>query len=60
MQRLRDEYKADIDVVKLAGELVIDGIIASGDLRREVARRFERYAHKVEERPRKKHMVPPV
>jgi acetyl-CoA carboxylase carboxyltransferase component len=60
VQRLRDEYRADIDLVKLASEMVIDGVVPSGDLRREVARRFERYAHKVEERPKKKHLVPPV
>ena len=60
VQRLRDEYRADIDLEKLASEMVIDAIVPSSDLRREVARRFERYADKVEERPRKKHMVPPV
>lgn len=60
VQRLRDEYRADIDLVKLASDLVIDAVIPSSELRREVSRRFERYAHKVEERPRKKHIVPPV
>ena len=34
-------------------ELIIDGIIPSSDLRREVSRRFARHAGKVEERPRK-------
>jgi acetyl-CoA carboxylase carboxyltransferase component len=60
VQRLRDEYRADIDLVKLASEMVVDAIVPSADLRREVARRFERYAQKVETRPRKKHLVPPV
>jgi acetyl-CoA carboxylase carboxyltransferase component len=60
VQKLRDEYRADVDLVKLASEMVIDAIVPSADLRREVARRFERYAHKVEARPKKKHMVPPV
>src|SRR5208282_2858579 len=58
--KLRDEYRADIDLVKLASEMVIDGIVPCGDLRHQVSRRFERYAHKIEERPRKKHIVPPV
>lgn len=58
--RLRDEYRADVDLEKLASEMVIDGIIPSADLRREVARRFARYEGKVEERPRKKHIVVPV
>jgi acetyl-CoA carboxylase carboxyltransferase component len=60
VQKLRDEYRADVDLEKLASDLIIDGIIPTSDLRREVARRFERYAGKVEERPRKKHLVPPV
>jgi acetyl-CoA carboxylase carboxyltransferase component len=60
VHRLREEYRADIDLVKLASEMVIDGIVPAGDLRREISRRFERYAHKVEGRPHKKHMVPPV
>jgi acetyl-CoA carboxylase carboxyltransferase component len=58
--KLRDEYRADIDIVKLASEMVIDGIIPTADLRREIARRFERHADKTESRPRKKHLVPPV
>jgi len=60
VEKLRAEYRADIDLEKLASELVIDAIVPASDLRRQVARRFERYADKVEERPRKKHMVPPV
>jgi acetyl-CoA carboxylase carboxyltransferase component len=60
VQRLRDEYRADVDLEKLASELVIDAVIPSSALRREVARRFERYADKHEERPRKRHIVPPV
>ncbi|AUX41522.1 carboxylase [Sorangium cellulosum] len=60
VQKLRDEYRADVDLEKLASELVIDAVVPTGSLRREVARRFDRYAGKVEERPRKKHLVPPV
>jgi acetyl-CoA carboxylase carboxyltransferase component len=60
VKRLRDEYREDVDLVKLASELVVDAIVPSSELRREVARRFERCAHRVQERPRKKHMVPPV
>ena len=60
VKRLRDEYRADIDLEKLASELVIDAVIPTTDLRREVARRFDRYANKYDERPKKKHLVPPV
>ncbi|MDC0742228.1 acyl-CoA carboxylase subunit beta [Polyangium mundeleinium] len=60
VKRLRDEYREDVDLVKLASEMVIDGIVPTTALRDEIARRFSRYAGKVEERPRKKHIVPPV
>lgn len=60
VQKLRDEYRADVDLLKLGAELVVDAIVPTTDLRREIARRFDRYASKREERPRKKHMVPPV
>jgi len=60
VKRLRDEYREDVDLVKLASEMVIDGIVPTTALREEIVRRFSRYAGKVEERPRKKHIVPPV
>ncbi|UQA59255.1 acyl-CoA carboxylase subunit beta [Polyangium aurulentum] len=60
VKKLRDEYREDIDLVKLASELVVDAVVPSTALRREIIRRFSRYAGKLEERPRKKHLVPPV
>ena len=58
--KLRDEYRADIDVMKLASELVIDAVVPGDRLRTELVTRFARYADKEEPRPRKKHMVLPV
>jgi len=40
VERLRDEYKKDIDVFRLAADLHIDGIVAGDDLRDELIRRF--------------------
>jgi len=60
VQKLRDEFRANIDIEKLASEMIIDAVIPSGDLRHEISRRFARYAGKREERPKKKHMVPPM
>jgi acetyl-CoA carboxylase carboxyltransferase component len=60
VERLRDEYRADIDVQKLASELAIDAIVPAERLRDEIAARFARYADKREPRPAKKHLVPPV
>jgi acetyl-CoA carboxylase carboxyltransferase component len=58
--RLRDEYRGDIDLMKLASELVIDAVIPGERLRSEIAARFERYAGKRVPRRTKKHIVPPV
>jgi acetyl-CoA carboxylase carboxyltransferase component len=57
---LREEYKADIDLMKLASELVIDAVVPGERLRTEISARFARFEDKVEPRPRRKHMVPPV
>ena len=58
--KLRAEYKEDIDLVKLASELVVDAVVPSERLRDELVRRFAIYSRKKEARPPKKHMVPPV
>jgi methylmalonyl-CoA decarboxylase subunit alpha len=39
----REEYSADIDILHLASELVVDAVIEPDDLRSELVRRF-RYA----------------
>jgi methylmalonyl-CoA decarboxylase subunit alpha len=58
--KLRDEYRADIDLMKLASEMVIDAVIPGERLRDELVRRFEAYADKAEALPDRKHMVIPV
>lgn len=60
VQKLRDEYREDIDLVKLASELVVDAVVPTESLRAEVARRFARHADKEEPRPPKRHLVPPM
>jgi acetyl-CoA carboxylase carboxyltransferase component len=60
VERLREEYRADIDVHKLAAELAIDAIVPTDRLRAEIVARFARYEQKRETRPSKKHLVPPV
>lgn len=60
VQKLREEYREDVDLFKLASELVIDDIVPFERLRADLSARFARYADKVEARPPKKHLVPPV
>jgi acetyl-CoA carboxylase carboxyltransferase component len=57
---LRDAYKADIDILKLASELVVDAVVSGDALREEIVRRFARAEGRREPRPAKKHIVPPV
>jgi methylmalonyl-CoA decarboxylase subunit alpha len=58
--RLRAEYEADIDIVRLASELVIDDIVQPDDLPGELARRFA--AARGKDRPvvRRRHPISPV
>jgi acetyl-CoA carboxylase carboxyltransferase component len=60
VERLRAEYREDIDLTKIASELVVDHVVQPGDLRAEIVRRFAAYEHKDEPRPKKKHLVSPV
>jgi acetyl-CoA carboxylase carboxyltransferase component len=58
--KLRDEYRADIDLVKLASEMVVDAVVPGERLREEIARRLGRCEGRREERAPKRHLVPPV
>ncbi|MGO9216451.1 MAG: acyl-CoA carboxylase subunit beta [Streptosporangiaceae bacterium] len=59
-QRLRAEYEADIDVLRLASELVIDDIVQPGELRAELIRRFAAAAGKDRSFSRRRHGITPV
>ena len=59
-ERLRAEYEADIDVLRLASELVIDDIVPAGELRAELVRRFAAAAGKDRSFSRRRHGVTPV
>jgi acetyl-CoA carboxylase carboxyltransferase component len=58
--RLREEYRADIDVVRLASDLVVDAVVPGDRLRAELGVRLRRAETKREPRAPKKHLVPPV
>jgi len=60
VQKLRDEYNADIDIVRLASELVVDAIVEPEQLRAELVRRFAAYAGKDRSFSRRRHGVTPV
>jgi acetyl-CoA carboxylase carboxyltransferase component len=56
----RAEYQQDIDVYRLASEMVIDGIIQPNDLREELVKRLAAYESKNLTFTRRKHPVYPV
>ncbi|MDQ1696137.1 MAG: methylmalonyl-CoA decarboxylase subunit alpha [Frankiaceae bacterium] len=60
VQKLRDEYNTDIDIVRLASELVVDSIVEPEDLRAELAQRFAAYQGKDRTFSRRRHGVTPV
>jgi acetyl-CoA carboxylase carboxyltransferase component len=58
--KMRDEYRADVDLEKLASELVIDGIVPYANVRAELAQRFAQLQTKRRTRVNRRHLVPPV
>jgi acetyl-CoA carboxylase carboxyltransferase component len=60
VQALRDEYRADVDLMKLASELVVDEVVPGDELRLQLEQRFETYARRFQPRSAKKHGVLPV
>jgi methylmalonyl-CoA decarboxylase subunit alpha len=59
-QRLRAEYEADIDVLRLASELVVDDVVEPEDLRAQLIRRFAAARGKDRSFSRRRHGVTPV
>src|SRR5438094_579066 len=60
VQQLREEYKADIDIYKLAAEQVVDAIIPGDRLRAEIVRRFAAAAQRDRPLTPKRRSVTPV
>ncbi len=59
-ERLRAEYAADIDILHLASELVVDAVIQPDDLRTELVRRFALAAGRRREWPARHNPITPV
>jgi methylmalonyl-CoA decarboxylase subunit alpha len=60
VEELRNEYAAEIDILHLASELVVDAVIQPEDLRSELVRRFGLYTTASREWPAKHNPVTPV
>lgn len=57
VEKQRAEYRRDIDIRKLASEMVVDELVLPRDLRTEIVNRFEMHQDNVKERPDRKHGV---
>ena len=56
----REEYNQNIDIYRLASEMIVDDIIQPNDLRAELIKRFEAYSSKKITFTNRKHGVYPV
>jgi propionyl-CoA carboxylase beta subunit len=60
VEELRAEYAAEIDVLHLASELVVDAVIQPEDLRADLVKRFRLYETASRDWPAKHNAVTPV
>jgi acetyl-CoA carboxylase carboxyltransferase component len=60
IQKLREEYREDIDIYKLASELIVDGMVEPGNLRKELIFRLRHYESKEAKPPTRKHGIIPM
>ena len=59
-KQLEDEYREDVDLYKLAANLVVDDVVEPDRLRDELIKRFRAYSTRTSARANRKHGVPPV
>lgn len=60
VEKLREEYRQDIDILKLASNLVVDGILPFERLRAEIHARFSSARAEPVARHQRKHLVLPM
>jgi acetyl-CoA carboxylase carboxyltransferase component len=60
IRKKQEEFSRDIDIFRLAGELIVDHVLPGSALREELCRRFTQYEGKAEPFSRRKHGVYPV
>jgi acetyl-CoA carboxylase carboxyltransferase component len=59
-KQLEDEYSEDVDLYKLAANLIVDDVVEPSELRANLIARFRAYTSRKSPRPDRKHGVPPV
>ncbi|HEY2598434.1 MAG TPA: carboxyl transferase domain-containing protein, partial [Candidatus Dormibacteraeota bacterium] len=59
-KELEDEYREDVNLYKLAANLIVDDVVEPDDLRAALIARFRAYATRTSSSLARKHGVPPV
>jgi acetyl-CoA carboxylase carboxyltransferase component len=59
-KELEEEYRQDVDLYKLASNLIVDDVVEPGELREALIKRFRAYATRKSPRVDRKHGVFPV
>jgi acetyl-CoA carboxylase carboxyltransferase component len=60
VRALQDEYRDDIDIFRLASELIVDAVVEPADLRAELVRRFAVYRSRQRVDVARHHPIAPV
>jgi acetyl-CoA carboxylase carboxyltransferase component len=60
VKKLQDEYREDIDLYRLASDLIVDGVVAATGLRAELSARLALSSGNQRPRVNRKHGVFPV
>jgi acetyl-CoA carboxylase carboxyltransferase component len=60
VRRMRADYEADVDLLRLASDLVVDAIVEPSELRREIVHRLALAAGKDRQFSDRRHGIPPV
>jgi acetyl-CoA carboxylase carboxyltransferase component len=56
----RAQYEQDVDLMRLASDLIVDAVINPSELRAEIVRRYQVLVGKSRARPAKHHGIPPT
>src|SRR5207249_2408679 len=59
-KELEEEYRQDVDLYKLASNLIVDDVVAPDDLRDQLVARFAAYQTRLEPPFDRRHGIPPV
>jgi Acetyl-CoA carboxylase, carboxyltransferase component (subunits alpha and beta) len=59
VEELRQQYREDIEIVKLASNLIVDAVVPGDDLRTELIRRFDLLSSKTDSGYPRRRSVPP-